>query len=247
MPRLTRGEDPKIDLINDLVLQVQLNSGNEENEALSELLEMFKPMILKICVKWRSYFNDINSRIKQWDELVCDAESWFYHYTKNVYTIDGEATYNTFIKQHIDQRIRYIYECELKYYKKHIFPDPDKDGTDDNNDSLERVVYGYKSDHGSTMEDVVISEYDASIRSELAHKILDLLDNDVFSSRDKRIFTEIVYNGKTHDEIARELDVSRTRITQILKKIKSRLYVVMNNDMEIWRLINNSDIDFREK
>ena len=117
MARLERGESAKIDKINDLVAIAKADDSSVEarDQALTELLKMFKPLILSICKKWSEYFNDNRHNIKRFDELVADGEYWFIHYTLFKYEVDGAATFNTFIKNHLDQRIRYIYECELKY------------------------------------------------------------------------------------------------------------------------------------
>ena len=126
MARLQRGEDPKIDKINDLVAVAINGNSVESNDALTELLKMFKPMMIKVCTKWSNYFNDSAHSIISFGELLADAEYWFVHYTMHKYTINGDATYNKFIKDHIDQRIRYIYECQLRYYKRLVFPDPNR-------------------------------------------------------------------------------------------------------------------------
>lgn len=241
MPRLQPGEDSKIDRINALVADVQSGNTNAE-EGLRLLLEMFHPLILKLCKKWSTYFNDDNHRIKSFDELVADAQYWFIIYTNDVYKIDGLATYNKFIRDHLDQRIRYIYECEIKHLNKHIFPDPDK-YNENNEDVLDDVIHRHSDENIGNLEDEYIEEQITSSREELAHAILSLLDNDTsFSNREKLIFKEIVYYGFTHEAVGAKLGISRTRVTQILKKIKNKLYKLMENDEQIWKLIGDADI-----
>ena len=159
MARLNRGDDPKIDRINDLV---ELCKCKNDKDAMVELLNMFKPLILKICTKWSNYFNDSKHLIKPWDELVADAEYWFIKYTMEKYIIDGDATYNKFIKDHIDQRIRYIYECQLKYYSSTIFPDPNRHQEDDG-DSFDMVAYNYSS---SVSDDISMEDAIQSIKAQ---------------------------------------------------------------------------------
>ena len=117
MARLERGVSDKIDRINDLVAIVKDDNSlsYDKSIAMEELLTMFKPMMIKVCDKWCKYFNDSSHKLVSFEELLSDAEYWFIHYTMNKYTIDGDATYNKFIKDHINQRIRYIYECHLRY------------------------------------------------------------------------------------------------------------------------------------
>ena len=141
MARLQKGENKTIDRINDLVAIIKSSNCDDRNDAMVELLDMFKPMIISVCDKWSKYFNDTQHKIKPFDDLLSDARYWFIKYTIEKYVIDGDATYNKFIKDHIDQRIRYIYECQLKYYNKLIFPDPDKNQDSVDTDTFESVIY----------------------------------------------------------------------------------------------------------
>lgn len=249
MARLQRGDNPKIDRINDLVAIVKddNSSSNDAKDAMEELLSMFKPMLIKVCDKWCQYFNDSSHRLKPFHELLADAEYWFIKYTKEKYIIDGDATYNKFIRDHIDQRIRYIYECQIKYYNTTIFPDPDRNQDSDNGDELEMVMYNYSSDvsDGSTMEEDVVDEMLASVRNDLAKRIVELVTNSGhFNEREKSIFIEIMYNGITQDEMSKRLGISRTRVVQILRKIKYKLKVEMENDNRFWEIITQTDIEF---
>ena len=249
MARLQRGENSKIDEINDLVAIVKDKNSTSEakNKSFEKLLEMFHPLILKTCDKWAKYFNDTSHKIKPFNELVADAEYWFVKYTIEKYTIDGDATYNKFIKDHIDQRIRYIYECEIKHYSKLIFPDPNKHQEDDSLDPLEIVVYNYSSDvaRNSTIEDKLIDEIMSDTRNALATRIMDIVKKSTqFNEREKRIFREVICGGSTQDEMSKKLGISRTRVVQIIKKIKSKLRTEMENDNEFWELITQTDIDF---
>ena len=249
MARLERGESEKIDRINDLVeLATKSNDEAVRNSSMTELLTLFKPLILSLCKKWSEYFNDSRHNIKRFDELVADGEYWFMYYTMFKYDVNGSATFNTFIKNHLDQRIRYIYECELKYFNKHIFPDPDR-STDMDTDSFESVIYNYSSNvkDSSDMEDDIISCDEVSRRMELAHKILDIVNsNGIFNERERMIFTAIMCNGETQNDVGTRLGISRTRITQLIKKIKTKLYKIMDSNSEIWELVNRLDIDFKE-
>lgn len=249
MARLQRGEDPKIDKINDLVAIAKSGSVEESNEALTELLTMFKPMILRVCDKWSKYFNDTQHIIKRFDELVADAEYWFYKYTMEKYTIDGDATYNKFIKDHIDQRIRYIYECQLKYYKNIVLPDPmrsDDGGHDE--DPFETVVYGYSSavQNGASMEDDIVDRDLLNKRSDVAHRIIEIVESGCFNDREKLVFKEVMCNGVTQEDMSNRLGVSRTRVVQILRKIKYKLKVELEKDGKFWELVTQTDIIVNE-
>lgn len=247
-PRLMPGENPKIDKINALVLDARSEDREISNDGITALLQVFKPMLLGLCKKWSQYFNDDKHYVKSFDDLMVDAQYWFTHYTLYVYTIDGLATYNKFIKDHVDQRIRYIYECELKYYSKNLFPDPNKNIDNDvTSDILEDVIHKYSSSPGVDVEYDYINKSTNNSRIELAHYLLSLLNNQsIFSDRERLIFTEIMYNGITHDQMGIRLNVSRTRITQILRKTKNKLYKLMENNQHIWDLIDDGDINIEE-
>lgn len=242
MSRLERGVSQKIDNINDLVATYKDENSDKhtKEECMESLLNIFKPLILKLCKKWSDYFNDEKHKIKHFDELVADAEYWFIYYTQYKYEINGSATFNTFIKNHLDQRIRYIYECEIKYYNKNIFPDPDKHNTE-NDDVFDDVINKY-SDNNTDFESDYIDRCINNSRNELAHMILSLIESDKFSYREQLIFKEIVYQGFTHEAMGIKLGISRTRVTQILKKTKSKLYKLMEDNEQIWELIDKADI-----
>lgn len=241
MSRLQPGENSKIDRINALVADARNGDRNVSEEGLRSLLELFHPLILKLCKKWSMYFNDDKHTIKPFDELVSDAQYWFIQYTLDSYEEDGPATYNKFIKDHLDQRIRYIYECEIKYFNKHIFPDPDR-CSENNEDIFDDVIHKYSGDNDGSFEDEYIDRRTDDSRSELAHAVLSLLDNSIFSDRERLIFKEILYYGFTHEAMGVKLGISRTRVTQILKKTKMKLYKLMENNEQIWKLIGDADI-----
>lgn len=240
MSRLQPGENPKIDKINALVADAKSGDRYVSEEGLRLLLEMFHPLILKICKKWSVYFNDEKHTIKPFDELVSDAQYWFIKYTLEEYEVDGPATYNKFIKDHIDQRIRYIYEREIKYFNRHVFPDPDK-CSENNEDVLDDVIHRYSGDCNNFEDDYMDKQIDDS-RNELAHAILSLLDDKIFSDRERLIFKEVLCYGFTHEAMGKKLGISRTRVTQILRKTKIKLYRLMEDNEQVWKLIGDADI-----
>ena len=250
MARLNRGEDPKIDHINDLVATAKDDNSSDRArvDAMSELLSMFRPMLIKVCDKWVKYFNDQSHTLVSFEELMSDAEYWFMWYTKEKYIIDGDATYNKFIKDHIDQRIRYIYETHLKYYSQTIFPDPIKHRDEnDGLDQLELVAYNYSTELQTKqhIDDEIIDRMEQDARHQLATRIMQLVENsELYTEREKYIFRETRYNGQSQDKVSKELGISRTRVVQISRKINKKLLNQMENDKEFWELITQTDIDF---
>lgn len=243
MARLLPGENEKIDNINRLVsLSHSMNEG-ESNKAIVSLLGMFKPMILKLCTKWSKYFQDDRHNIIHWDVLVADAEFWFIHYTTKKYIVDGSATYNKFIRDHIDQRIRYIYESELKYLNQNIFPDPNRNssysGDGDGNDMFDDVVNKYctlSTCHGD-IDDMMIDREIADGKKQVCNAILMMVnDRAYFTERETLIFTECMINGKTHDAVATDLSISRTRVSQIVGRIRKKIFDLLDDQVRGWEL-----------
>ena len=248
MARLQRGEDPKIDHINDLVAIVKDDSSSDKEvkDALSELLTMFKPMMIKVCDKWCKYFDDTQHKLVPFEDLLADANMWFITYTRDKYIIDGDATYNKFITDHINQRIRYIYETHLKYWSRHILPDPSKNQESESSDELENVIYNYSSEtsHKSSMEDDYADRELFKLRAEVAHRINALINEGNYNEREKKIWRKIMIENVTQEALAKELGISRMRLVQLLRKIRQKIKRDMENDGEFWELITKTDIDF---
>jgi len=237
MARLLPGENVKIDNINRLVSLSHSMNPDESKKALHLLLEQFKPMILKLCNKWSKYFRDDRHTIIQWDVLIGDANYWFIYYTTHKYTINGSATYNKFIRDHMDSRIRFIYETELKYRKQNLFPDPDKNGESGDSDMFEDVINRYASLNmvHEDMDMIFINRDDADNKSDICDAILTMVnDPNLFSDRDRVIFTECIINGRTHDSMGKELEISRTRVSQIMAKIRRRIRDTLSSKIDGW-------------
>lgn len=241
MARLQPGENAHIDRINGLVDLVQHGTRDESNSALQELLDLFHPMLLGLYTKWSNYFGDKNHTIIQFDHLMGECTYWFYHYTSDKYIIDGPATYNKFIKDHMDQRIRYIYETEIKYHSKLLFPDPS--GTGDDRDALDNVINKYSSTTVASPEAGLMDEVEISAREGIATRITELMQCDMFNDRERTIFTEVILNEVTHKDLGKRYGISRTRVTQILEKTKKKLYKLIGEDPTIWELIGDAGID----
>lgn len=241
MARLQPGENAHIDKINELVRLVQFGNSDESSRSLETLLDLFHPMLLGLYNKWSNYFNDKKHAIISFDYLMGECTYWFYHYTATKYTIDGPATYNKFIKDHMDQRIRYIYETEIKYHSKLLFPDPYDDG--DGGDALDNVVNKYSSTNIVGPEVGLLDEVEVDARSELAHRIMQLMECDIFNDRERAIFIDVVCNGITHEKLGEKYRISRTRVTQIFAKTKKKLYAKIEGDAVIWGLLDDAGID----
>lgn len=241
MARLMEGQDPKIDKINKLVWVAKFGSQGESSDAITELLAMFKPMMLGTCKKWSDYFNDSNHSLIPFNDLLADCAYWFSHYTIDKYVIDGKATYNKFITDHINQRIRYIFEKEIKYQQRYMQPSPRDKQTQ--SDAFDEVITRYASDEMvEDHESVMMIEHAENCRSKVAQHILAMIECNMFTDRERDIFIKVIIHGKTHEELGIEYGISRTRITQILAKIKDKLYKKIEGDGEIWQLLDDADI-----
>jgi DNA-directed RNA polymerase specialized sigma24 family protein len=240
MSRMLPGENEKIDNINRLVSLSHSMNVDESKRALDSLLTQFKPMILKLCDKWSKYFQDDRHSMIQWDILISDAEYWFIYYTTQKYTINGSATYNKFIKDHMDSRIRFIYETELKYRKQNLFPDPDKNSASEGEgmDIFEDVInkYGARNMVHEDMDMVFIDRDNRENKEEVCGAILTMVnDINLFTDREKLIFTECIISGHTHDSMSKQLGISRTRVSQIMAKIRRKINETLDDKIDGWR------------
>lgn len=244
MARLQPGENAHIDNINHLVHLVKVGNADESSGALKELLDLFHPMLLGLYNKWSNYFGDKNHAIISFDFFIGECTYWFYHYTSDKYIVDGPATFNKFIKDHMDQRIRYIYETEIKYHSKLLFPDPYGDG--DDRDALDNVINKYSNTVVAGPEVALIesieADTEADAKSRIIGRIYELMDCDTFNERERTIFTDVVINGITHEDLGKRYCISRTRVTQILAKTKKKLYKKIEEDPLIWSLIGDANI-----
>lgn len=241
MARLMPGESPKIDMINEYVRLVQCGTDKESNESLSALLDLFRPLMIKLCKKWEDYFSNVDKPVKDFDELMGECTYWFYYYTKSVYIIDGRATYNKFIKDHMDQRIRYICEQEIKYYNNKLFPDPY--GDNDDMGVFDDVINRYTSAQTPDIIDDIIDKECEESNKILYNKVISLIQDKSFNDRERDIFISIVCKQQTHEQLGEKYGISRTRVTQILAKIKDKLYKQIDEDPEIWQMLDDANID----
>ena len=245
MARLLPGENSKIDMINEHVRLVQQGGRDESNDSLIELLELFRPLMLKLCKKWSDYF-DNSGHLINFNDAIDDCTYWFYHYTKNVYIIDGRATYNKFIKDHLDQRIRYIYECEIKCQKKLLFPDPYTNDVNGGGDVFDDVVNKYAFERGRQpdLSDSIIDCEHVASKSKLYKRIMKMIQCKTYNDRERDIFVSVIIDQKTHEQLGDKYGISRTRVTQILDKMKHKLYKQMEEEEdEIWELLDNAGIN----
>lgn len=242
MARLEPGQCEKIDNINRLVKSV-MDTGNEGD--LESLLALFHPLILNLASKWSEYFNDRDHRLLPWDDLISEAQCWFIHYTKNKYTLDGAGTYNTFIKQHMDSRIRYIYECALKYNMRHVFPDPDKHSEEDD-DMLTSVIFRYSDSACDEMSEeidtnIMSAEYHGDVSNVVKVIMMKLDDRTLFNDREKEIFTLRYVNDMSHEDIGRKFNISRARVSQIIAKMKIKLQDIVLDSQSWWDIVEEME------
>ena len=108
------------------------------------------------------------------------------------------------------------------------------------------MINKYSNNDICDVEVDYIDGFQYNSRNELAHYILSLLDCQLFSDRERLIFKDVLYNGFTHEAIGLKLGISRTRVTQILKKTKTKLYKLMEDNEQIWKLIGDSDITIED-
>jgi len=234
MTRLKRGECEKIDNINDAVVKVQSGDAVLEEEGMTFLLDIFKPLLLTICKKWSIKYNN-GTVIIGWNDILADIRYWMWHYTKFKYEIDGQATYNNFIQSHLDSRVRYIYQSKVKDNKRYQLMKEYDDMS--NEETFETYTRRHpnvnnQSAYPTAEEEIINNERDKHIEGVLLAVKLAVNNMDL-SERDEYILKSII-EGKAQTTTARELDISKQRIIQLTKKLKARLYDHIDNTVPDW-------------
>jgi len=244
MARLKRGEDPHIDAINDAVEIVKLNNKGDwaREKALGFLLETFEPMIIGIVDKWIKQY-DVRQQLVTYDCLIVDAKSWFFTYLTEKYIIDGDATFNNFIKSHIDGRVRYLIQQEMKHYTKIILPDPIRNSAHEHygEDPLEMVINKYAKNNcdDASIDDELLNSIRLKGIDKMHATILSIVqDSRYLLPRDADFFIEHYFNNVSYTEIAKQNDVSRVRVSQIINRAKDKVFSELDGrEGEWWKIL----------
>lgn len=195
-------QQEKIDLINKLVEDYKVRG---DNKACEQIIEMFKPFLLKNCKK----FNDLFPGVHEWETIECEAMMILYQLIDE-YTIGGTAYFNVFIMKKLPFRLRYFFIKEIKHRTRNLCHE-------------EEQFMQYDTADVTLDLDVMFENVEDKQHLKM---IKELVESDLLSDRDREMLA-LNMNGKSHDEIAKQYGISRSRVTKIigniLRKIKKEI------------------------
>lgn len=184
----------KIDQINEWVRQYKEDGNNEAGE---RLLEQFHPLLIKLCNKLNKMYNGVHP----WEHIIHEAQVMFIDLL-NEYTIGGNAYFNVYIVRKLGFRLRYFFIKEIKRRTKYLSHSEEQ--------FLDQGLMG-SHDH---IAEVAVSMED----QEQLDMIYDALDDDLLlNSRERDMVIRNVVRGESHESIAKEYNISRSRVSRIIK------------------------------
>ena len=194
-------QQEKIDLINKLVEDYKLRGDMKAGE---QVIAMFKPFLLKNCQKYDKLFPNVH----EWASIEQEAMVIF-HQLMDEYTIGGTAYFNVFIMKKLPFRLRYFFIKEIKHRTKNLCHGEDQ--------FAQYNLQDY---------DTIDCMFDEAEDRENLMMIKELIKSDLLNDREREMLM-LNMNGKSHDEIAKQYNISRSRVTKIigniLKKIKKEI------------------------
>ena len=194
-----------IDHINCWVKEFKEDNSKE---AATKLLEQFEPLIYKTCNRLRSFYNDVYPQ----DEVEQEARVIFYDLLCE-YTIDGRAYFNVYMQRKLHLRLRYFFTKEINRKKKFI---------DMEDSAMEEVSDNY-SPH-----ELYVDEID---KQEVLEEVLMAIDNrEILSEREASMVHSHFIEELSHQQIADSHEISRSRVSRIIKKAVDRLQEEVKHD-----------------
>lgn len=209
MTERNQSSQARIDRINELVRRYK-QEGDED--ARIQLLEEFHPFLLKHSRRLYSMYYDIHP----WDDVIHEAQVIFCKLLDE-FIIDGDAYFNVYMERKLPLRLRYFFIQEIGHRKRNFLWDDDKIkehsqfSTTDYTDSLINRLNAYQQ----------------------FIEIMHIMKNsDKINDREIDMLMKHIVHGKTHQEIAAEYNVSRSRVSHIIRRTitKIRKELGLEND-----------------
>lgn len=184
----------RIDQINEWVRLYKEEGKN--NQYMDNLLEQFKPFLLKQCNK----LNKLYSGVHPWDSIVHEANIIF-HDLVGEYTIGGDAYFNVFIQKKLPLRLRYFFVKEIRRRQKHLSHSEEQ--------FLDQGLIGGYSD----TDDIIMGMDNINKFSD----VMSAISSDVITDRERDMMLSNIMSGESHESIANRYDISRSRVSRIIK------------------------------
>ena len=191
----------QIDHINYLVEQYKIYG---DGEACEELLQIFRPFILKHC----KILNKLYSGVFTWPDIEHQANLIFYDLV-NEYEIGGNAYFNVLIQRKFHFRLRYVFVKEIKHRTKNLC----------HND--EQFLQYNIVDDNSTETQIMDNLYNQD--KERLKIVAELLEGDLLTDREKHMLQLNIFDQMGHEEIGKIYGISRSRTTKIIRNSLNKL------------------------
>ena len=191
----------QINHINELVRQFK-----EENngQACAELLQIFRPFILKHC----KILNKLYSGVFTWADIEHQANLIFYDLL-NEYEIGGPAYFNVLIQRKFHFRLRYVFVKEIKHRTRNLCH------------SGEQLLQYNLIDDNNTETQVMNTLYNKD--RERLKIIAELMESDLLTERECHMIKLNIFEGKDHKEIGETYGISRSRTTKVIRNALNKL------------------------
>jgi len=191
----------QIDLVNRLVEEYKIQ-GNQES--LVELMGEFDKYLKKQASRFCNYYKGVHS----WETAVQEARVIFYNLVKE-FTIGGDAYFTVYIQRKLPLRLRYFFIKEIKRRSRDLSYSDEQ--------FKEKGLLGEAPDE---MNDV-LEDIDNQKR---LNEIYEALDNpDVLTDRERDMVIRNLIHQESHESIAREYGISRSRVSRIIKSAIEKL------------------------
>lgn len=202
---MTDAQQQRIDQINTWVADFKENDNMESAEFL---VKQFEPFLLSTSNK----LNKMYSGVHAWEHIVQEARVIFYDLLGE-YTIGGVAYFNVYIQRKLPLRLRYFFIKEIKRRSKDLSHSEDQM-------TIEHLIEDY--------DNVDIAIDDMVVKQMLGDAYFALDQENVVSSREKDMILRNLMGGESHESIADDYKLSRSRVSRIIKnglrKIREYLY-----------------------
>ena len=190
-----------INTINELVAAYK---QQRNPQIMAELLKQFMPLIFKYSKIYAKQYVGVH----EWQHVVHEAQVMFCELVDE-YIIGGSAYFTVFVERKLPFKLRYFFVKEIRrrtVYLSHSWEQIESMNLPSNNGSI----------------------FDGVIAKEQAQAIWAIMqDRSVINKREFDILFRCFWNQASHQKIADMYNISRPRITQIvrvaLQKIKKKL------------------------
>lgn len=192
---MTMARQEQIDLVNRLVEEYKVR-GNQES--LVQLIEEFDKFLKKQASRFCNYYKGVYP----WDVAVQEARVIFYDLVEE-FTIGGDAYFTVYIQRKLPLRLRYFFIKEIKRRSRDLSHSDEQ--------FKEKGLLGEAPDEIND----VLENIDNQKR---LNEIYEALDNpDVLTDRERDMVIRNIIHQESHESIAREYGISRSRVSRIIK------------------------------